>query len=84
MSETIRVALTGFGSDKFRAHLEGFSIFLGPWRLIKLGSEGMKLSSSFFYVGPAFWGFYGVACSAWRVSVDARWISLSHLYRWRR
>ena len=46
MSETVRAAGTGSGSDKFRAHLEGFSIFLGLWRHVKQPRRGLKARSS--------------------------------------
>lgn len=86
-TEIIRDAVTVCGSDKFRTHLQGVSIFLRLLRQMKQPRRGQEAQNSLaasFMLAQHSVDFIRTALSAPRRSVDARWASLSHLYRWRR
>ena len=81
-TEIIRDAVTVCGSDKFRAHLQGVSIFLRLLRQMKQPRRGQEarnsLAASFMLAQHSVTSIR-TALSAPRLSVDARWASLSHL-----
>ena len=86
-TEIIRDAVTVCGSDKFGTHLQGVSIFLRLLRQMKQPRRGHEAQNSLaasFMLDQHSVAVIRTALSAPRRSVDARWASLSHLYRWRR